>query len=109
MSMNDLAEALRTRGYDIVSVPARPGHPADSELIARREFGDRVIEVTADAGGRFRLELTRRVGEWPSQIEAAGVSVRVIDGVTRTVSATGSAPDPGQMVVAVDELTTLLT
>jgi hypothetical protein len=106
--MSELAEALRTRGYDIVSVPARPGHPPDSELIARRELGERVIEVTADAGGRFRLELTRRVGEWPSQVEAAGVPVRVIDGVTRTVSATGTADNPGQVAAVVDELTSLL-
>jgi hypothetical protein len=106
MSVSELAEALRGRGYDIV--PARPGHPAESEVIARREMGDRVIEVTADAGGRFRLELARRVGEWPSQIEVAGVPVRVIDGVTRTVSATGTAPDPARIADVVDELTTIL-
>lgn len=106
MSMDNLAEALRTRGYDIV--PSRPGHPADSELIARRDMGARVIEVTADVGGRFRLELTRRVGEWPSQIEAAGVQVQVIDGVTRTVSVTGTAPDAARVADVVDELTTVL-
>lgn len=105
MSVRELAEALGKRGYDIV--PARPGHPADSELIARREGGDRVIEVTADAGGRFRLELTRRVGEWPSQIEAAGVPIRIIDGVTRTVTATGTAPNSTQIANVVDELTAI--
>lgn len=108
MSMNDLAEALGARGFDIVSVPARPGQPADSEVIARREMGEQVIEVTADAGGRFRLELTRRVGEWPSQLEVAGITVRVIDGVTRTVSATGTAPDPARIADVVDELISLL-
>lgn len=106
MSVRDLAEALGSRGYDIV--PPRPGHPADSEVTARREMGDRVIEVTADAGGRFRLELTRRVGEWPSEVEAAGVPVHVIDGVTRTVSATGTAPDPARIADVADELARLL-
>lgn len=106
MSVSELAEALRTRGYDIV--PARPGHPADSEVIARREMGDRVIEVTADAGGRFRLELTRLVGEWPSEVDVDGVPVRVIDGVTRTVSATGTAPDPARLAGVVDGLTAIL-
>ena len=108
MSMNELADALRGRGYDIVSVPPRPGHPAGTELIARREMGDRVIEVTADAGGRFRLEVTRRVGEWPSEMEVAGVPVRVIDGVTRTVSATGTASNPARIADVIDELTTMM-
>ncbi len=106
MSMNELADALRGRGYDIV--PPQPGHPAETELIARRAMGDRVIEVTADAGGRFRLEVTRRVGEWPSEIEAAGVPVRVIDGVTRTVSATGTASNPARIADVIDELTTMM-
>lgn len=100
--MSDLADNLREHGYDIV--PPRPGSPADREIIARRDDGGRAVLITADASGRFRVEMTWRVGEWPSRAEIAGAPVRVVDGVTRTVSITGSVASPAGLLAVVDSL-----
>ena len=85
--MNELVTVLRGLGFDIESVGADQG---DRALVARRDLGDRSILVTVDASGRFRVEITWLVGEWPSREVIGGVAVRIVDGVTRTVSVTGT-------------------
>ena len=77
-------------GYDIV--PARPGEPLES-LIARRDLEDRATVLVIDGGGRFRATLSWIVGEWPSGDTIAGVTVRIVDAVSRTVTITGQAAD----------------
>lgn len=99
-----LSRHLRERGFDIE--PARPGHP-EGDIVARQDRGDRAIVLSADASGRFRVEITWLVGEWPSRQEIAGVPVRIIDGVTRSVSITGAVDDLERLAEVVDGLTAL--
>ncbi len=100
--MTELTERLRERGFDID--PPRPGDPEGGALVARRDWGDRAIVFSADAGGRFRVEITWLVGEWPSRQEIAGVPVRIVDGVTRSVSITGAVEPPGRLADVIDGL-----
>jgi hypothetical protein len=82
-----VAETLRSSGYDVD--PARPGDPPGGSISARRDLGDRVILFSVDGGGRFRIEITWLVGEWPSRQELAGIPLRIVDSVTRAVNVSG--------------------
>jgi hypothetical protein len=86
---------LRQIGYDIAS--SQSSGPQGGSIVARRDHGDWVIVLAVDAGGRFRAEITRIVGEWPSQDEIAGVAVRVVDSVSRVVTITGQLSEPEQV------------
>jgi hypothetical protein len=88
-----LADRLRQLGYDII--PPRPGDPPDGSIVARRDLGDRAIELVLDGGGRFRAAFTWLVGEWPSRGGIAGIPVRAVDRVTRAVDVTGQVAAPG--------------
>jgi hypothetical protein len=63
--------------------------------------------LAIDAGGRFRAEITWVVGEWPSQDEIAGVTVNVVDAVSRAVTVTGQVSGPEQVVEVVTGLGTI--
>lgn len=82
-----IADSLRDLGYDIEPTQSVEGPIRD--LVARRDLGDRAEMLAIDASGRFRAALTWVVGEWPSRDEIAGVPVRVVDAVSRTVTVTG--------------------
>jgi hypothetical protein len=96
---------LREIGYDIASSQssASPG----GSIVARRDLGDRAVVLAIDAGGRFRAEITWVVGEWPSQDEIAGVTVNVVDAVSRAVTVTGQMSGPEQVVEVVTGLGTI--
>ncbi len=100
-----IADRLREIGYDIVSSQssASPG----GSIVARRDLGDRAVVLAIDAGGRFRAEITWVVGEWPSQDEIAGVTVNVVDAVSRAVTVTGQMSGPEQVVEVVTGLGTI--
>jgi hypothetical protein len=100
--MSELTERLRERGFAID--PPRPGDPVDGAIVARRDWGDRAIVFSADAGGRFRVEITWLVGEWPSRQEIAGVPVRIVDSVTRSVTITGTVAQPERLTDVIDGL-----
>lgn len=93
--LETLAASLRSLGYSIET--PRRGDPPDRDLIARRDLGDRVILFSADNGGRFRIDITWLVGEWPSRQEIAGVVTRVVDRVSRSVNLVGQAQDTTQL------------
>ena len=63
--------------------------------------------LAIDAGGRFRAEITWVVGEWPSQDEISGVTVRVVDAVSRAVTVTGQLPGPEHVIEVVTGLGTI--
>src|SRR5918995_103232 len=100
-----IADRLREIGYDIASSQssASPG----GSIVARRDLGDRAVVLAIDAGGRFRAEITWVVGEWPSQDEIAGVTVNVVDAVSRAVTVTGQVSEPEQVVEVVTGLGTI--
>lgn len=106
MNLTELSEFLRERGYDVD--PHGPGDPPGRDLTARWDQGDRAIVLSADASGRFRVEITWLVGEWRSRQEIAGVPVRTIDGVTRSLSITGAVERPGQLAEIVDGLAAIV-
>ena len=97
-----IADRLREIGYDIASSQssAAPG----GSIVARRDLGDRAVVLAIDAGGRFRAELTWVVGEWPSQAEISGVTLRVVDAVSRVVTVTGQLPGPEHVIDVVTGL-----
>jgi hypothetical protein len=90
-----IADRLRQIGYDIAS--SQPSAPQGGSIVARRDRGERVIVLAVDVGGRFRAEITWVGGEWPSRDEVAGVAVRVVDSVSRTVTITGQLSEPEQV------------
>lgn len=91
-----LSAALRSSGYDVE--PPRPGDPPWSSIVARRDLEDRGILLTVDRGGRFRIEITWLVGEWPSRQEISGIPVRVVDSVTRAVNLSGQLDEPMRLL-----------
>jgi hypothetical protein len=97
-----ITETLRSAGYDVD--PARPGEPAGGSITARRDIGDRVILFTTDVGGRFRIDITWLVGEWPSRQELAGIPVRTVDSVTRAVNVSGQIAQAGQLAEVISAL-----
>jgi hypothetical protein len=90
--LGELLETLRSFGYDIDPAATRGG-----AIVARRDLGDRVILLAIDASGRFRVDITWVVGEWPSRDEIAGVPLRIVDAVSRAVTVTGQAARPEQI------------
>ena len=100
-AMPALEDRLREFGYDIE--PTQSGAPPSS-IVARRDLGDRAVVIAIDAGGRFRAMITWVVGEWPSRDEIAGVPVRVVDAVSRTVTVTGQLEGPEQVAEVVTSL-----
>ena len=102
-----IADRLREIGYDIVS--SQSSAPPGGSIVARRDLGDRAVVLAIDAGGRFRAEITWIVGEWPSRDEVAGVPVRVVDAVSRTVTVTGQMSGPDQVVAVVRDLGTIVS
>ena len=100
-----IADSLREMGYDIAS--SQSGAPPGGSIVARRDLGDRVVMLAIDAGGRFRADLTWIIGEWPSQDEIAGVTVRVVDAVSRAVTVTGQLSGPEQVIEIVTGLGTI--
>ena len=104
-ALSAIPDRLREIGYDIAS--PQSGAPSGGDIIARRDLGDRAVVLAIDAGGRFRAEITWVVGEWPSQDEIAGVAVRVVDSVSRTVTVTGQLARPEQVIEVVTSLGTI--
>jgi hypothetical protein len=92
---SSLADRLRNLGYDVEAQPS--GDKASGEIVARRDLGDRVILFVVDAGGRFRIEITWLVGEWPAQMEIAGVPLRTVDRVSRSVDLVGQTDEPERL------------
>jgi hypothetical protein len=103
--MATLGDRLREIGYDIAS--SQSGSPPGDSIVARRDLGDRAVVLAIDASGRFRAEITWVVGEWPSRDEVAGVPVRVVDTVSRSVTVTGQISGPEQVVAVVRGLGTI--
>ncbi|MBA3450569.1 MAG: hypothetical protein H0T18_05090 [Chloroflexia bacterium] len=97
--MLSLADRLRQMGYDIEPPPLdeAPG----SSIVARRAVGDRAELLAIDAGGRFRATITWVVGEWSSRDSVAGVPVRAVDTVTRSVTVTGQVEEPERFLEVV--------
>ena len=100
-----IADRLREIGYDIAS--SQSSAPPGGSIVARRDLGDRVVVLAIDVGGWFRAELTWVVGEWPSQDEIAGVTVRIVDAVWRAVTVTAQLPGPEQVIDVVTGLATI--
>jgi hypothetical protein len=100
-----IADRLREIGYDIAPSPSSA--PPGGSIVARRDLGDRAVVLAIDVGGRFRAELTWVVGEWPSQDEIAGVTVRIVDAVWRAVTVTGQLSGPEQVIDVVTGLVTI--
>ena len=105
-AMPALEDRLREFGYDIE--PTQPGSRPSSNLVARRDLEDRAVVIAMDASGRFRAAITWIVGEWASRDEIAGVAVRVVDAVSRTVTVTGLMDGPEQVAEVVARLRTLV-
>ena len=103
--MPTLADRLREFGYDIEH--SGSNDPSGGSIVARRNRGDRVVVIAIDAGGRFRVTITWMVGEWPSRDEIAGVPVRVVDAVSRSVTVTGQLESPEQVAAVVDGMSTI--
>src|SRR5215207_4449126 len=101
-----IRDRLQEIGYDIAS--PQSGAPPRGSIVARRDLGDRVVVLAIDAGGRFRAEITWIVGEWPSQDEIAGVTVRVVDSVSRAVTVSGQLSGPEQVIAVVSDLGTIV-
>lgn len=101
-----IADKLREIGYDIAS--SQSSAPPGGSIVAQRDLGDRAVVLAIDAGGRFRATITWVVGEWPSQDEVAGVTVQVVDAVSRAVTVTGQASGPVQVVEVVTGLGTIV-
>jgi hypothetical protein len=102
-----IADRLQEIGYDVAS--SQSGAPPGGSIVARRDLGDRAGVIAIDAGGRFRAEITWVVGEWPSRDEIAGVPVRVVDAVSRTVTVTGQMNGPDQVVAVIRDLGTIVS
>ena len=103
----EIADRLQEIGYDVAS--SQSGAPPGGSIVARRDLGDRAVVLAIDAGGRFRAEVTWVVGEWPSRDEIAGVPVRVVDAVSRTVTVTGLMNGPDQVVAVIRDLGTIVS
>ena len=104
LDLREIADALRGFGYDIE--PASPGEPPATSLVARRERGERAVLLAIDASGRLRGEVTWRVGEWPSETVIGDTALRIIESVTRSVTAFGQAHTTAELlslVVGIDE------
>jgi hypothetical protein len=99
-----LAASLRQLGYDLEATAAAD----DGSLIARRDLGDRVIVLALDRSGRFRIEITRTVEEQSAPGEIAGVPVRVVGTITRTVTITGQVADPSHIIAVVSAVEAIL-
>ena len=97
-----IEDRLRQIGYDIAS--SQSSAPPGGSIVARRDLGDRAVVLAIDAGGRFRAEITWVVGEWSSQDEIAGVTLRILDSVTRAVTISGQLSEPEQVVEVVNGL-----
>jgi hypothetical protein len=104
-ALPEIADRLQEIGYDVAS--SQSGAPPGGSIVARRDLGDRAVVIAIDAGGRFRAEITWVVGEWPSRDEIAGVPVRVVDAVSRTVTVTGQMNGPNQVVAVIRDLGTI--
>jgi hypothetical protein len=87
LDLREVADTLRHLGYDIE--PAQPTDPPGTSLVARHDRGERAVLMAIDASGRFRVEWTWLVGEWPSESAIGAAPVRVVDSVTRAVNASG--------------------
>jgi hypothetical protein len=101
-----LADTLRRFGYDIE--PPQPGGSAPRDLVARRDVGDRAVLVAIDGAGRFRVEITWVVGEWPRRTEIARVPVRMVETVTRATTIAGEAASPEEMTAVLAALGTVV-
>jgi hypothetical protein len=106
-ALPEIADRLQEIGYDVAS--SQSGAPPGGSIVARRDLGDRAVVIAIDAGGRFRAEITWVVGEWPSRDEIAGVPVRVVDAVSRTVTVTGQMNGPDQVVAVIRDLGTIVS
>ena len=104
-AMPALEDRLREFGYDIE--PTQHGAPPTT-IVARRDLEDRTVVIAIDAAGRFRAAITWLVGEWPSRDEIAGVPVRVVDAVSRTVTVTGQMDGSQQVAEVVAGLRTIV-
>ena len=102
-----IADRLREIGYDIAS--SQSGALPGESIVARRDLGDRAVVLAIDAGGRFRAEISWVVGEWPSRDEVAGVPVRVVDAVSRTVTVSGQLSGPDQVGAVASGLGTIVS
>jgi hypothetical protein len=87
ISLAAVQDNLNRIGYDIE--PAQPGDPPNSAIVARRDLGDRVIQVAIDAGGRFRIEISSVVDEWSRSLIIAGVPAHAVETSHRTLNLTG--------------------
>jgi hypothetical protein len=103
-AMPAVEDRLREFGYDIESTTV--GN-AQGTIVARRDLEERAVVIAIDASGRFRAAITWVVGEWPSRDEIAGVPVRVVDAVSRTVTVTGQIDGPEQVAEVVAGLGTI--
>jgi hypothetical protein len=99
-----LVTSLRQLRFDLEATDAG----AEGSLIARRDLGERVIVLALDRSGRFRIEITRTVGEQSAQGEIAGVAVHVVGTITRTATITGQAADPSAILAVVSAVETML-
>lgn len=102
-----LSQTLREIGFDIE--PPRPGDPPDAGIVARRDLGERVVLLTVDSGGRFRIEVTWTVAEHAAGDEIAGVPVRVVETTNRAVSIAGQVAEMGRMTAVIEALGALVT
>jgi hypothetical protein len=105
LSLTAVQDNLSRIGYDIE--PAQPGDPPNASVVARRDLGDRVILVAIDAGGRFRIDISRRLEEWSQPDSIAGIAVRVVETVSRSLTLTGQIGDQeeaGKLIAALTNL-----
>jgi hypothetical protein len=103
----NLVETLRRFGFDIE--PPRPGEPPASGLIARRDIGERVVLLAIDTSGRFRIEVTWTVAEHAARDEIAGVPVRVVETMERTLTIAGQVDEAERMAAVIAALGALVS
>src|SRR3954469_23243171 len=104
-SLAAVQDNLSRIGYDIE--PAQPGDPPHATVVARRDLGDRVIKVAIDAGGRFRFDISTVADEWSRSLIVAGVPVRAVETIRRTLNLTGqisSQDDASRLIAALANL-----
>jgi hypothetical protein len=109
LSLAVVQDNLSRIGYDIE--PAQPGVPPNASVVARRDLGDRAILVAIDTGGRFRIDISRTVEEWSQPDSIAGISVRVVETVSRSLTLTGqigNQEEAGRLIAALTNLNLVL-
>ena len=99
-----LSEALAAARFDVDRTDASPIGGGGS-LTARRDSGNTVVLLAVDAGGRFRVTITRQAAEPASSTATLdGLTVRVLTELTSRTTARGDLTDFSQFQTLLQNL-----